>query len=209
MARDKNRARRDRAGVGPDPDRSRRRLISLDDLSGYTIGKGEPDIRGWDVHTVSGRELGEVGDLLVDPERGEVVMLEVALRGDNVHAEVPIRSVQLDRGRKIVMVDSGEVETAHEVRARDRLDPDERDRIRREYAESRRDIRYGEREDHVDRAARTDRAVAADAVDAADRADREDRADRTDRADTDDVEEVVVDRRPVVEEVVVRRRPVE
>ncbi len=53
--------------------------------------------------------MGE--DLLVDPERGEVVMLEVELRDGAVHAEVPIRSVQLDRERKIVLLDSSELDS--------------------------------------------------------------------------------------------------
>lgn len=179
---DKQRARRDRAGVGPDPDRSRRRLISIDDLDGYTIGKGEPDIRGWGVRTVSGRELGEVGDLLVDPERGEVVMVEVAMRGENVHAEVPIRAVQLDRKHNVVLVDSGDVDARSDVRARDRIEAAERDRIRTEYGDRKRDVRYEERVDYDDEPHREQRAA-------------------------DDVDEVVVDRREMVEEVVVRRRP--
>lgn len=176
------RAKRDRAGVGPDPDRSRRRLISIDDLDGYTIGKGEPDIRGWDVRTVSGRELGEVGDLLVDPERGEVVMLEVSLRGENVHAEVPIRAVQLDRRHSIVLVDSGDVDARSDIRARDRIEAVERDRIRTEYGGRARDVRYGDRDEHENER-------------------------RGEQMATDDVDEVVVDSRPMVEEVVVRRRP--
>jgi sporulation protein YlmC with PRC-barrel domain len=176
------RAKRDRAGVGPDPDRSRRRLISIDDLDGYSIGKGEPDIRGWDVRTVSGRELGEVGDLLVDPERGEVVMLEVSLRGENVHDEVPIRAVQLDRRHNVVLVDSGDVDARSDVRARDRIEAVERERIRTEYGDRTRDVRYADRDEH-------------------------DAEHRHELMADDDVDEVVVDSRPMVEEVVVRRRP--
>ncbi|MEX0906787.1 MAG: PRC-barrel domain-containing protein [Gemmatimonadota bacterium] len=174
MAKDKKRLRKDRAGIGPDPERSRRRLVSLADLSGYSLGDGEPDVRGWDVRTLSGRELGEVEDLLVDPERGEVIMLEVEMRGDGIHAEVPIRSVQLDRDRKVVIVDSADVEAGHDTRARDRMDPVDRDQLRGEYADAQRAVRYGELDDHVG---------------------------------DGDVDEVVVERRPVVEEVVVRRRP--
>jgi sporulation protein YlmC with PRC-barrel domain len=183
--------RKDKAGVGPDPARSRRRLVSIDDLDGYQVADGEPDIRGWNVCTVSGRELGSVEDLLVDPERGEVVMLEMTMEGDGVHAEVPLRSVQLDRGRKVVVVDSSEVEShdRHEVRARDRMSDAEREEVRGAYRGTPRDVRYGEREAHEDRADRFDR----DSL--------EDRAHLT-----EETEETVVERRPVIEEVVVRRR---
>lgn len=176
MAR-KDRSDRDRAGVGPEPHAGR--LVSLDDLDGYALADGEPDIRGWDVRTVGGRELGEVEDLLVDPERGEVVMLEVELRDGGVHTEVPIRAVQLDRDRKVVLLDSGDIDdrARHDERARDRLTDSERERLRRDYATGARDVRYSERAD--------ERVGAAD----------------------DD--EVIIERRPVIEELVVRRRVVD
>jgi sporulation protein YlmC with PRC-barrel domain len=171
--------RRDRAGVGPDPAESRRRLVSIDDLDGYSVADGEPDVRGWDVCTLGGRELGEVEDLLIDPERGEVVMLEIELRGDGLHAEVPLRSVQIDRKREIVVVDSGDITDGvrNDVRARDRLDPTEREAIRGSYRNTSRDVRYDERGE--------DEGLA------------------------EGTEETVVERRPMVEEVVVRRRPVD
>ena len=200
MARGKRAPRRDSAGVGPDPLDTRRRLIPLDDLKGYTMAAGEPDVRGWDVRTLGGRELGEVEDLLVDPDRGEVVMLEVDMRGEGLHAEVPLRSVQLDRGRKIVLVDSGDLDTRNDIRARERMDTVERERMRDQYRDTTRDVRYGVREDNLrDDAVRTDDALRRDDVARADNAVRRE----------DGVEEVVVERRPVVEEVVVRRRVVE
>jgi sporulation protein YlmC with PRC-barrel domain len=241
MTMAKNRdARRDLAGVGPDPSESRRRLISIDDLNGYKVASGEPDIRGWDVATLNGRELGSVEDLLVDPDRGEVVMVEVALRGDELHAEVPLRSVQLDRKRHVVVVDSGEIEggTHYEVRARDRLDRDERDRMRTTYADPR-DVRYDSGDDRSardaarDAARDTERDAERDAGRDADhdesvrlrqaeeqrireederrlRAEEEQRMREAEaqRRD-DDVEETVVERRPVIEEVVVRRRVID
>jgi sporulation protein YlmC with PRC-barrel domain len=172
--------RRDRAGTGPDPEESRRRLVSIEDLDDYRIAKGEPDVRGWDVCTLNGRELGAVEDLLIDPNRGEVVMLEVALRNDGVHTEVPIRSVQLDRNRKVVVVDSGEVDAGprHEVRTRDRMSEGEREDMRSAYRSSREGTHGTVVEHEAD-------------------------------ADTAGTEERVVERRPMVEEVVVRRRPVE
>jgi sporulation protein YlmC with PRC-barrel domain len=177
--------RRDQAGVGPDPAEASRHLVSIDDLDGYTIADGEPDIRGWEVTTLSGRELGEVDDLLVDPERGEVVMLELGLRGESARAEVPIRSAQLDRERRIVLVDSADLHTGT---------PDDAGRGR-----TRAPRREPVREPGADRPAERDpaRQVRYDSR-------REDLREEDVRAD-----ETVVERRPMVEEVVVRRRPVD
>jgi sporulation protein YlmC with PRC-barrel domain len=169
MAKNKDRVRRDQAGIGPDPDNARRHhLVPMQELDGYTIADGEPDIRGWDVRTLNGREIGEIDDLLIDTDRGEVVMIDVELRDGGLHAEVPIRSVQLDREGRSVIVDSSDVDARHDQRPRDRL-------------------RSVERSEDV----RDARAVTYGA------------------SETDEVDEVVVERRPVVEEVVVRRRVVD
>jgi hypothetical protein len=184
--------RRDRAGLGPDPSESRRRLVSIDAVDGFRIASGEPDVRGWEVRTLSDRELGSVEDLLIDPDRGEVVMLEVALRGDDVRAEVPLRSVQLDRGRKVVIVDSGDVEAgagrSPEVRQHERAvqDADE-PRASRPAPDSRSADDDIAREERAHDTAEVRRVGSAD----------------------DGTEERVVERRPMVEEVVVRRRPVD
>jgi len=179
MAKDR-RMRRDLAGVGPDPTTRRGKLVPLGAMDGFHISDGEPDIRGWHVCTLGGRDLGEVEDLLIDPDRGEVVMLEVDLRGEGVHAEVPIRAVQIDRKDRRVLVDSGDLDTRNDMRARDRLDDTERSRLRETSAvATQRDVRYEARDNE-------ERTVTEEGV-----------------------EEVVVERRPVVEEVVVRRRVVE
>ena len=67
-------------------------------LEPWTVSPGEPDIRGWEVRTVTGRQLGTVSDLLVDRAKGEVVLLDVDLPGTDRHTFVPIRIVQIDRG---------------------------------------------------------------------------------------------------------------
>ena len=69
-----NRGMRDEAGVGPNPENAGR-LIRLKDLRHFKLVDGEPDIRGWNVYTATGRELGDVEDLLVDTELEEVVMV--------------------------------------------------------------------------------------------------------------------------------------
>lgn len=183
MARKKQRGRRDQAGVGPDPESARRhRLVPMHELEGYTIADGEPDIRGWDVRTLNGREIGEIDDLIIDTDRGEVVMIDVEMRDGGVHAEVPIRSVQLDRESKAVIVDSGDLDARHDQRPRDRLDAVERsDEVRDARGDAPRTVTYGGLEHHA--------------------ADEERTADEGD--------EVVVERRPMIEEVVVRRRVVD
>lgn len=195
MARDE-RIRRDAAGVGPDPEFSRR-LYPIDELKDYRIASGEPDIRGWEVRTLNGREVGEVEDLLVDPARGEVVMLEVDLDNSGRHVNVPLRAVQLDREHRHVIVDSADLgsdEDVLETRARERMTDEDRRYIEEDIRDSRtRDVRYGftDRDDRIDRIEE-------------ERLDREVReADRARDASTIDKDE------RIIEEVVVRRRVVD
>ena len=135
--------RRDLAGVGPDP-RMAGRLYRMGDVSGYRIADGEPDIRGWDVRTMAGEEVGEVDDLLIDPHRGEVVMLDIDLKGSDQHINIPIRGVQVDRGRNCVVVDSGDVRNARESLIGDSVRPhDIRADDDRAIDNTAREIRYG------------------------------------------------------------------
>jgi hypothetical protein len=113
MARERDRYRRDIAGVGPDPQLAGR-LTRLNDMHGFDVSNGEPDIRGWEVRTLSGREVGEVEDLLVDAHRGEVVLIDIDLKDSDQHVNVPIRGVQIDRERHCVIVDSGDLRTAQD-----------------------------------------------------------------------------------------------
>jgi sporulation protein YlmC with PRC-barrel domain len=99
---------RDAAGIGPYA-REREHLVALSTLDKWTVSDGEPDIRGWEVRTVSGRQLGTVQDLLIDSDAGEVVLLDVDLPGNTRHTFVPIRATQIDRGRRIVLMDSADV----------------------------------------------------------------------------------------------------
>ena len=99
---------RDAAGVGPYA-REREKLVPLRSLGSWNVSEGEPDIRGWELKTVSGRQLGTVTDLLIDPDANEVVMLDVDLPGRQAHTSVPIRIVQIDRARRIVLMDSADL----------------------------------------------------------------------------------------------------
>ena len=99
------RGMRDEAGVGPNP-RDARRLIPMRELHNYKVVDGEPDIRGWNVFTATGRELGEIEDLLVDPELGEVVMVDVDLKRDDRHTLAPIKAAWIDRETRRVVLNT-------------------------------------------------------------------------------------------------------
>jgi sporulation protein YlmC with PRC-barrel domain len=105
---EKDRLKRDSAGIGPEPRRSG--LHKLSSLKDFRVAKGEPDIRGWEVRTLNGRDVGEVDDLLVDPESGEVVFMDIAMNNTRDHIELAIRTAQLDRDKNRVIVDSGDVD---------------------------------------------------------------------------------------------------
>jgi sporulation protein YlmC with PRC-barrel domain len=99
---------RDAAGIGPYA-QEREQLVAMSTLESWTVSPGEPDIRGWEVRTVSGRQLGVVGDLLIDQAQGEVVLLDVDLPGTDRHTFVPIRVVQIDRMKRLVLMDSADL----------------------------------------------------------------------------------------------------
>ena len=107
MAENRDR-RRDAAGVGPYA-RDAERLVRLSDLGKWDVAEGEPDIRSWEVRTIGGRELGKITELLVDPDAGEVVMLDVDLSGSDRRALVPLRIVEIDRHARVVRMDSGDL----------------------------------------------------------------------------------------------------
>lgn len=115
MARDKSRVT-DEAGTGPDP-RLSRHLMPLREAKRFRVSKGEPDIRGWSVFTSNGREVGRVGDLLVDTSIGEVVMFDVN-RGDTGDQTIaPIRAAWIDRETKRVILDSAQLAPTSELPA--------------------------------------------------------------------------------------------
>ncbi|HTE46859.1 MAG TPA: PRC-barrel domain-containing protein [Gemmatimonadaceae bacterium] len=103
-----DREARDAAGVGPYA-RELDELVPMNTLRSWKVTDGDPDIRGWEVQTVSNRRIGTVLDLLIDASAGEVVMLDVDLAGTDRHALVPIRIVQIDRPRRVVLMDSADM----------------------------------------------------------------------------------------------------
>jgi sporulation protein YlmC with PRC-barrel domain len=101
------------------------RVVRLKDLKDYTVAKGDPDVRGWNVYANDGRRIGEVDELLVDVEAMKVRYLDIDLDrdvlsvtgGDNLgnttaapgtrsgHVLIPIGSAQLDEKEDRVIVD--------------------------------------------------------------------------------------------------------
>ena|SRR5205814_789868 len=135
---------RDAAGVGPYA-RDAERLVRLEDLGSWDVAEGEPDIRGWEVRTVGGRDLGKVKELLIDPEAGEVVMIDVDLTGSDRHALVPLRIVEIDRPRRVVRMDSADLTPAEQeaVSEAQETRPERRERT---WSDSGR-VRYASRSD--------------------------------------------------------------
>jgi sporulation protein YlmC with PRC-barrel domain len=98
----------DQAGIGPHAGAAVD-LVSLRELEGVRIVAGDADVRGWDVCTINGAKVGTVDDLLVDRARGEVVMLDVDLVGSSRHVKAPLRAAQIDRVRRVVLIDSADL----------------------------------------------------------------------------------------------------
>jgi PRC-barrel domain len=61
------------------------------------------------VRTISGRRLGEVVELLVDTEAGEVVMLDVDVGSGGRHSFAPVRAAMIDRTARVVRLDTGDL----------------------------------------------------------------------------------------------------
>jgi hypothetical protein len=100
---------RDAAGIGPHS-RPDVRLVPLGDLNDFDVADGDADVRGWEVRTLSGREIGKVNELLVDAVAGEVVMLDIDLHGTDRHTLAPVRAAQLDRTRRVVVLDTADLQ---------------------------------------------------------------------------------------------------
>ena len=125
------RGMRDEAGVGPNP-ADARRLTPMKDLDNYKVVDGEPDIRGWSVFTATGREIGEIEDLLVDVDMGEVVMVDVDLRRDDRHTLAPIKAAWIDRENRRVVLNTSMFDVDDDIPAlRRRSEPIESDSVQR------------------------------------------------------------------------------
>lgn len=80
-------------------------LERLDDMHGFKVADGDPDIRGWSVRTADGRKVGEVDSLIVDKDAMMVRYIDIDLDGkalnlkDDRHVLVPLANARLDDTR--------------------------------------------------------------------------------------------------------------
>ncbi len=85
-------------------------LKRFSEMDNVEVAKDDPDIRGWDVTTGDGQDLGEVKDLLVDTRTMKVHAVEVELEGsrfnwnDNRRVVVPIESLRVNRDDDEVVI---------------------------------------------------------------------------------------------------------
>ena len=86
-------------------------LRRLGELRDYKVAKDDPDVRGWGVQTRDGRAIGDVDELIVDPDALKVRYLEVDLDReglglrDSRRVSIPVESAEIDRHRHTVVVD--------------------------------------------------------------------------------------------------------
>jgi hypothetical protein len=91
------------------------RVVPLKELKDYKVAEGDPDVRGWDVVSSDGRDIGEVDELLVDVEAMKVRYLDVDLDRSvreamaeglkHDHVLIPIGSAQIHEKDDKVVVD--------------------------------------------------------------------------------------------------------
>ena len=87
-------------------------LARLDELDDFEIADGEPDIRGWTVRTLDGREIGEVDNLIADPTARKVRYLEVKAKHDLLGTKedenvlIPISAARLNDDDDIVTLNA-------------------------------------------------------------------------------------------------------
>jgi len=92
------------------PNLSGANLARLGELDHCKVADGEPDIRGWTVHSSDGRQCGRVDDLIVDTEAMKVRYMDVELdrkgldRHEDQHVLVPISNARLDERKDDVLL---------------------------------------------------------------------------------------------------------
>ncbi len=87
------------------------RLARLDELKGFQIAEGDPDIRGWEVRTPDDRKIGKVEELIVDPVERRVRYIEVKVDrkvlgiDDDRHILIPIGTARLKEEGHDVLIE--------------------------------------------------------------------------------------------------------
>ncbi|WP_316811640.1 PRC-barrel domain-containing protein [Pedobacter heparinus] len=86
------------------------RTINLEELSSsnFEIADHQPDINGWELVDAEGNEIGEVEDLIFDPQEGKVRYIVADIDSDQEnhtgYVLIPIGLVTLDDDEEEVMV---------------------------------------------------------------------------------------------------------
>lgn len=86
------------------------KLRRLGDLDDFKVASDDPDIRGWDVKTRDGRDIGEVEELIVDLSARKVRYVEVDLDREGFglresrKVSIPVESAEINRRDQTVMV---------------------------------------------------------------------------------------------------------
>ena len=91
-------------------------LHRLNELSDFKVAEHDPDIRGWDVRSLDGSEIGKVKDLVVDKEARKVRYIDVHLKNEiyksdkvdgdqDMHLLVPIGAAALHENKDDVRLD--------------------------------------------------------------------------------------------------------
>jgi len=87
------------------------RLARLDELKGFQVAEGDPDIRGWEVRTPDDRKIGKVDELIVDPVERRVRYMEVKVDrkvldiDDDRHILIPIGTARLREDGHDVLIE--------------------------------------------------------------------------------------------------------
>ncbi|HEX6069110.1 MAG TPA: PRC-barrel domain-containing protein [Longimicrobiaceae bacterium] len=86
------------------------RILPLDELDGFQVAEGDPDVRGWQVCDAGGERIGEVDELLVDTEALKVRYLDVELDDSSVaddrHILIPVGYARLHERDDRILVDT-------------------------------------------------------------------------------------------------------
>lgn len=85
-----------------------KRLYPLRELGNYVVAEEDPDVRGWDLADYEGNRLGEVAELIVDPEAERVRYLNVLLDKKFSHANGE-RHLLIPIGRVRIREDKDEI----------------------------------------------------------------------------------------------------
>lgn len=90
----------------------RDRVAPLDELDGYKVADGDPDVRGWEVLGADRQRIGKVDELLADTVAMKVRYLDVDVddvllnSGEDKHILIPIGNARLDQEDDQILVDS-------------------------------------------------------------------------------------------------------